>query len=282
MEGHEQDAAPYEGTTDPQPETQPQTDPAAPDGTTEQDDQQGTPEPQGQGGKEQFYQSRYQKVAEVLRQHGIDPKELAEGNAEPGSLEAALSDLNYPQQGQQGQQGQQPQPEQPEQGGEEIDFDPYDPVQMKQYLDQHFGKIRGNLSHVVKDVITEVRQQEQMQLEAKQQMQDFNEWASENKVPQDAINRAVKTYVADFGNSNAPAPAVMKAIKFYIRDMGYADGQSKVSEAAVKDAIEKARGLDAVENPSPGGAPAPDSQKKSWQDELRDEIAPPTSGPQLE
>lgn len=260
MADEEKVATPEEGTTVTEP-TQPQVDPdVTPEGTIQPDDQQRTTgkEPSE---KEKHIQTKYQGLVKALKDAGVDPDLVVSGEEPPGTLDAAFGDQQVPEQ--EPAQEQEPEAE---------DFDPYDPVQMKGYLDQKLGGIRGDLKKTVSDVIREVRQDEQRVAKFESEKSKFNDWAVENKVPQKAINAAVKQYYADFGMAGTPK-AFVKTVKNYIKQGSSVQGMTDKQQAAVKDALEKAAALDKVENPKPGAAPSPKSQEeKTRQQKEADDI----------
>lgn len=247
MTGENEDAAQQDWTTDDPTQTQPQPDPiAAPEGTTGPDDQDGTTGDVGTG-KEPLYQTRYQKLVEQMKARGLDPDEFLQSGKPAGSIRNAFT----------GQYQPQPQPPASVKPDDQVtDFDPYDPVQMKAYLDQNFGKIRGNLTQVVANVIQEVEQSKKMEAQMEVQFGEFDTWATDNQVPQEIINQAVQQYQADFGTAGTPK-AFVRTVKAYVKDMGFAAGQAKNQNKAVQDAIEKARALDGVTLPAQGASPSP-------------------------
>ena len=121
--------APKAGMTESPTTDQPQTGPAAPDGTTGQDDQQGTTAPDGvKAEKEELYQTKYQGLME-------SQKKLL---GKLGQYEQQYGPLETSQQTPQ----QQGQPEQGQQQEETFEFDPYDPESMKKYLDYQMGTMQ--------------------------------------------------------------------------------------------------------------------------------------------
>ena len=247
MSDEQTPTTPVDGTTVDEP-TQPQLDPAAPDGTTVQDDPAGTTE-EVKGEKEELYQTKYQAVMETLKEAGIDPAQL--GTAQAGTIEKAFGD--YPAQ-QQKQPGE-PAPE------TEVEPDLYDQDQLKKYFDHNFGVIRQNLTDTVRGVVKEVRVEERKQLDFTDRQEKFNEWAAENKVPQPVIDAAVKHYYDYFGAAGSPE-AFFDTVKRTIEDGSKVVQEEAVTTEKVEDAVAKAKALLAAEQPAQGAPNSPESKKE--------------------
>lgn len=266
------DVTPDDGTTTSDDQTQPQTDPAAPQGgTTGQDDQPGTTADQVKAEKEQLYQTKYQQLTEDFKKV---TGELDTYKSQFGTLEGAF-------QNQQQQQAQtQPQDQKP--GDNEPEFDPYDPASMRAYMDHNFNAIRGNLKKTVLEVQQEIRQQERMQAEMERELVNFNKWSAKNKIPQEKIDLALQRYGQRFGANGTPQ-ALVEWIADDIAKQMAMDADNSRQAQAVNDAVEKAKALQGVQQPSAGMSPSPSqTQKQTWQQVQADAIAPSDPEPKFD
>lgn len=262
------DVTPDAGTTT-SDQTQPQTDPVTPQGTTVQADQQGTTADQVRADKEALYQTKYQQLK----------KEFDELRGQVDTYESQFGTLQGAFQNQQGQP--QPQP-QGQPAGDEVEFDPYDPNSMKAYMDHNFNTIRGNLTDIVRQAQQQIRMEERQQAEMDREFGTFNKWAAQHQIPQDKINLSVKRYAERFGSAGTPTAFVEWVTDDIARMMAMDQDTARQAQLA-KEAAEKAKALAGVQQPAPGMPPSPTKpDKKTWQEERADVIAPPDPEPKYD